>query len=129
MKLVTKNLNKEDRKFYNSLVRTVGKDSLSDIAKHGCGGGFPGITYNYDILKFIKNNKSFIRDLIQNDILDGVLIRSDYSLFRDKLDEEDTLEIDNFIFLGKLPKNGTPISWIGWYAIETFVYRLVDQTT
>lgn len=126
MKLQTKNLNKDDKKFYTSLVRTVGKGSLTDIAKHGCGGGFPGITYHYEILEFIKKNKSFIRDLIQNDILDGVLIRSDYSLYGDKLNIFDAFEIDSFIFLGKLPTNGTVISWIGWYAIESFINRLVD---
>jgi hypothetical protein len=126
MKLTLKNLTNDEKKFYNSLVKTVGKDSLSDIARHGCGGGYPGITYYDDILSFIKRNKTFICDLIQNDIIEGVLVRSQYSLFRDKLDDEDTIEVDSFIFLGRLPKNGQAISFIGWYAIESFIFRLID---
>lgn len=126
MELDTKRLDKEEKRFYGSIVRTVGKDTIGDIARYGCGGGFPGITYYDDILYFIRRNKKFIQNWIQSDIQDGVLIRSNYYLFRKKLNNLETLEIDNFIFLGKLPKVGNCITWIGWYSIESFLFRLVD---
>ncbi len=121
-------LNKDDKKFYNSLVRTVGKDSLHDIARHGAGGGYPGITYVWDCEKFVKNNRQYIRELIQQDIQDGILVRSDYYLFRNKLTDIAIIEIDSFIFLNKWNKNIAfdAISWICWYSIESFVFRIID---
>jgi hypothetical protein len=121
-------LNKDDKKFYNSLVRTVGKESLKEIARYGAGNGYPGITYVWDCKKFVLRNKDFIRELMQSDIVEGVLVKSDYFLHKNKLDDFATSQIDAFIFLGHVSKDFdcSAISWICWYSIESFVFRIID---
>jgi hypothetical protein len=49
-----------------AVVRTVGKDYLDDLMNHGASGGFPGITYYRDTLKFYKAHKRDILSVAAN---------------------------------------------------------------
>lgn len=49
-----------------SVARTVGKDYLPDLARHGADGGFPGITYYRDTVAFFKRNRSAIVALVED---------------------------------------------------------------
>lgn len=49
-----------------AIVRTVGLDSLSDIANYGADGGYPGLTWTSDTVAFYKRHKKAILQLAEN---------------------------------------------------------------
>lgn len=43
-----------DAKMVRKIVRTVGKESLADVARYGASGGVSGFTYYSDTVAFFK---------------------------------------------------------------------------
>ena len=57
-------------KLIRSVIRQTGRGNLSDIANHGCAGGFAGFTYYVDTVAFFKRNRSDIMELAERMAVD-----------------------------------------------------------
>ena len=48
-----------------SIIRTVGRDSIQDLAEHGADAGFCGITYYRDTVSYYKRHRADINALVR----------------------------------------------------------------
>lgn len=54
-----------NQKLINAVIRQLGgRDYLRDVSNHGASGGFPGFTYYTDTIKFFRNNRKEIVELV-----------------------------------------------------------------
>lgn len=49
-----------------AVVRTVGRESIIDLARHGADAGFSGLTYTRDCVAFYKRHKKAILALAED---------------------------------------------------------------
>ena len=48
-----------------SIIRTVGRDTIQDLAEHGADAGFCGITYYRDTVMYYKRHRADINALVR----------------------------------------------------------------
>jgi hypothetical protein len=122
-----------NKKLQTAVIRQLGgRESLQDIANHGIDGGFPGFTYYTDTIRFFKNNRREIVEMVTEYAQDFgqtpiELVASFSCLKMNTHDPEDEAEISRALY-GRLNSDDTQVpNALAWFAAEEVSRALTDN--
>ena len=119
-----------NKRLQNAVIRQLGgREDLRDIASHGIDGGYPGFTWYSDTVKFFKNNRKEILELVDEMAQDFgqspmELVASFNCL---KPAGEFEKEIGECLY-GRLSKDNVTVpNALAWFAAEEVARLLTDN--
>lgn len=120
-----------DSKIVNSVVRSVGRDSIEDIVNHGIDGGFNGFIYYSEThafaLKYRKQIVEMLESLADDLGEDVVSMVSGFGVFRHlPMDNDDKKDLYKYLGGGK-PEQGTITNVMAWFAAEEICRSIMDN--
>jgi hypothetical protein len=121
-----------NKKLINAVKRNLGGDAneqLKDIAKHGIAGGFGGFIYYRDTIKFFKNNRAeiieLVREMAQEFGQDPIEFVASFNCLK-PADFETREEIARALY-GKLKADDTQVpNALAWFAGEQVARYVTD---
>ena len=111
-----------------AVIRSLGdKSYLSDIARHGVDGGFPGFTYYSDTVAFFRKHRKEITDnllALADDMgEDPVKMVSSWLC----VGPEFKTEVGQVVYGARLTDEHTTVAnALAWYAVEEIARAMTD---
>lgn len=113
-----------------AVIRNLGgRESLQDVANHGASGGYTGFTYYSDTVKFFKNNRreivELVREMAQDFGQDSVSLVAGFNCLTDDFETRESIAR---CLYGRITDEDTQVAnALAWFALEEVARYETDK--
>lgn len=119
-----------NKKLTNAVIRNLGgRNYLEDVANHDAGGGFAGFIYYSDTVKFFKNNRKeiveLVKEMAQDFGMDSVSLVAGFNCLTDDFETRESIAR---CLYGRMNDSDTQTAnALAWFALEEVARAETDN--